>query len=62
VLVAADERSGTRYVVEECVREGKTVFARQGLLGDLLWLQRAAKRGGTVVEWRHATNIVAKLT
>ena len=60
VLVEASEKSGTRYVVEECVRRGKTVFARKGLLDGLAWLRRAAARGD-VVEWDHPSDIVGRL-
>jgi DNA processing protein len=57
VLVQADEKSGTRYVVEECIRQGKVVFARRGLLESLAWLRRASGRG-QIVEWEHASTLV----
>ncbi len=60
VLVEADEKSGTRYVVEECVRQGKVVFARRGLLERLTWLRRAAARG-EVVEWDGPEEILGTL-
>ena len=60
VLVEADEKSGTRYVVEEAVRQGKVVFARRGLLQGLTWLRRAATRGA-VVEWDEARDVLAGL-
>jgi DNA processing protein len=60
ILVEASEKSGTRYVVEECVRRGKAVFARKGLLDGLSWLRRAAVRGD-VVEWDKAGDIVRRL-
>jgi len=60
VLVEAGEKSGTRYVVEECIRQGKVVFARKGLLEILSWLRREAARGN-VVEWDDARDIVRRL-
>jgi DNA processing protein len=60
VLVQADEKSGTRYVVEESIRQGKMVFAQRGLLQGLTWLRRAAARG-VVVEWDQAEDLVASL-
>ena len=60
VVVEADEKSGTRYVVEECIREGKVVFARSGLLERLTWLRRAAARG-EVVEWDGPREILGRL-
>ena len=57
VLVQADEKSGTRYVVEECIRQGKVVFARRGLLESLAWLRRASGRG-QIVEWEQASTLV----
>ena len=60
VLVEADEKSGTRYVVEECIRQGKVVFARCGLLERLAWLRRAAARG-EVAQWDGPEEILGRL-
>ena len=60
VLIEADEKSGTRYVVEECIRQGKVVFAGSGLLERLTWLRRAAARG-EVVEWDGPKEILGRL-
>jgi DNA processing protein len=60
VLVEADEKSGTRYVVQECIRQGKVVFARSGLLERLTWLRRAACRG-EVVEWDGPKEVLGRL-
>jgi DNA processing protein len=60
VLVEADEKSGTRYVVEECIGQGKVVFARPGLLERLAWLRRASARG-EVVEWDTPKEILGRL-
>ncbi len=60
VLVEADEKSGTRYVVEESIRQGKVVFTRSGLLERLTWLRRASARG-EVVEWDGPTEILGRL-
>jgi DNA processing protein len=60
VLVAAEEKSGTRHVVEECIRQSKQVFARKGLLERLSWLKRAAGRG-EVIQWDAASEILRAL-
>ena len=60
VLVEADEKSGTRYVVEECIRQGKVVFARSGLLERLAWLRRASARG-EVAQWDGPKEILGRL-
>jgi DNA processing protein len=60
VLVEADEKSGTRYVVEECIRQGKVVFARSGLLERLTWLRRASARS-EVAQWDEPNEVVGRL-
>ena len=53
VLVEADEKSGTRHVIEECARLGRPVFVRSDLLPRLSWLPRAEART-TVTPWNPA--------
>jgi DNA processing protein len=61
VLVDAEEKSGTRHVIEECARAQKVVFARRGLLERLSWLRHAAERT-TVHEWDRPDELALHLT
>jgi DNA processing protein len=60
ILVDADEKSGTRHVIEECARERKTIFARHGLIPCLSWLRSASERT-SVIEWDSPTDILRHL-
>ena len=53
LLIEADEKSGTRHVIDECARLGKPVFVRSDLVDRLSWLRRAEGRT-TVVPWNPA--------
>jgi DNA processing protein len=55
VLVDATEESGTRHQVGECVKLGRVVFARSGLVESLSWLRGARK--GAVVGWTDAREL-----